>query len=137
MLFALPPDAAFRQQVVVAAHTQADGTVLPIVDLGVGNREEVEVDDVVQRTHRAFGDRAQARADRHVDMAQRQTGQVAHHERARLRHGNHHLLAVHVLDALLELLDGAHVLRDLGTQVAAVDHASVLVRVRPGSPRRG
>ena len=131
VLVALPLDAALRQHVVVPAHAQADGPVLPVVDLSVRHGEEVEVDDVVERAHRAFGDVRQLLRIVDVDVAERQAGQVAHDERARLRHGDHNLLAVDVLDALPHLLDGAHVLRDLGAQVAAVDDALVLVRVRP------
>ena len=130
VLVALPLDAALRQHVMVPAHAQADGPVLPVVDLGVRHGEEVEVDDVVKRPHRAFGDVRQLLRVVHVYMAKREAGQVAHDKRARLRHCDHHLLTVDVLDTLLHLLDGAHVLRDLGAQVAAVDDAFVLVRVR-------
>ncbi|MNV40209.1 hypothetical protein D3C71_1318100 [compost metagenome] len=121
-----------RQQVVPAERAQPDRPVLAVGDGGLRHRQLVEVDHVVEHAHL---DRHQAlqhvggqqvRGGRHR-AAQVDRRQVAHHEIAGL-FGRHDLVAA---DHLLDHAGGAHVLQDLGAQVAGVDAAGMLVRVLP------
>ena len=71
----------------------------------------------------------QVRVVLHGDVAQHQAGEVADHELAGARGGHDHGVAAlgHHLGG--HALDGRHVLRYLGAEVGAVDHAPVAVGV--------
>ena len=129
VLLALPLDAALGQHVVVARDAQADRAVAAVGDLGVGQGVEVEVDDVVERAHHGLDHFAHLALVLHRQVPERQAREVADHEVARAGLGDHHRVAVLGLDLGRHALDLAHVLRDLGAEVGAVDHACVRIGV--------
>ncbi len=128
----VPLDLLQGQQVVPAEGTQPDRAVLAVGDGRLRHRQLVEVDHVVQHPHldrhealeHVAGQQVRRGRDR---TAQVDRGQVAHHEIAGLS-GRHDLVAA---DHLLDHAGGAHVLQDLGAQIAGVDAAGMLVRVLP------
>ena len=49
VLLRLPGYPLQGQQMVIAADAKADGPIIEVVDLGIGNRKIVQVDHVVKR----------------------------------------------------------------------------------------
>ena len=117
------------QHVVIAADSQPDGPVFPVIDPGIGNREEVQVNHVVQCSYGALRYIGYLLLICKFQSSKREAGKVAHHEFARLCNRHHHRLPIYLFNLLLHLLDGAHILRDLRTQVAAVDDSLVAVGI--------
>ena len=129
VILTLPFDAPFGQCMVITAHAQAYGTVPLVGDPGVGNRIEVEADDVVKRTDNR----------RHLlfhllivlqwQSAKRQTCQVADHELARTGLRDDNGITIFRLYLLGYCFDGSHVLGYLRAKIGAVDHSLMTVGV--------
>ncbi len=125
-----PVDALLGQQVVPAKGAKADGAVLAVGDGGLRHRQRIEVDHVVEHAHldrdqalqHVLGQQIVRRGDRAAEIDR---GQVADHEIASTAGGDDLVAA----DDLLDHPRRAHVLQDLGAQVAGIDHARMLVRV--------
>ncbi|MPM51929.1 hypothetical protein SDC9_98681 [bioreactor metagenome] len=125
---ALPADAVLREHVMIAADPQPDRAIFEIVHLRIRHGEKVEVNDVIQRADHIARQRLQLFAAQ-VDLPQRETREVADHKVARLGGGDDDGLAVYADDLLTHVRNAAHVLRNLRAEIAAIDHALVVVRV--------
>ena len=128
---AFPGNLVLGKHVVIAAHTQPNRPILPVVDFGIGQGEEVQVNDVVQGPDGTFRDILQGRIIVHINMPQGQAGQVTDHKFTRLGYRHHHVFAVNAFNPLVLEGNGAHILGNFRAQVGAINHPLVLVWIGP------
>ena len=113
--FAFPCDAFFCQNVVVAAHAEADRTVAFVRNFGIRKRVKIQVDNVIQSPHRTFGNMFEFAFRIGVDIAQHERSKIAHDKIARRGRFDDKRIAVFVFYFALNEFDAAHILRDFRT----------------------
>ena len=127
MFLRLPENAFFSQHMVISADPQSHRAVFHVVDLRIGNREEIQVNDIVKCPHSTSCNLLYLLSVIHIDPSQGKTCQITHYKFPGTCYRHNHCLPIHGLGSLLHLFNGTHILGDLCAEVAAVDHSPVAV----------
>ena len=114
---------------VVAAHAKSDAAITAVGNLGVRDGVEVKIDDIVKCTNDCRHLFLHQGVVLQREVSERQTGKVAHDKVARLDRCHHHRVAALRAYFRRNRLYGRHVLCNLRTQVGAINHSFVAVRV--------
>ena len=102
---------------MIAAHAETDAAVAPVCQLCIGQGIEVQVNDVIQRSHGCFNRVRKHRVILYGKIAQRKAGKIAHHKFARARFSDDNRVAVARFNFSAYAFNRRHVLCNFGAQV--------------------
>ena len=129
MFFTFPDNSVLCQHVVVAADAKSDASVFLIGQLCIRSGIEVQINHIVQCADSGRNNLFHIRGIRNRKMTEGETGEIAHHEFSGSGHSDNDGVSVCGLYFFAYFFNCLHILGNLGTEVGAVDHSGMSVRI--------
>ena len=116
---------------MITADAKTDRPVPQIVNFRIRHRKKIQINHIIERPDRTAYKKSEFTAVRHINFPQGKACQIAYHKISRLCHSHNDGFSIHRLNPLLQSFHRTHILCNLRTQITAVNHTAVTVRVGP------